>query len=178
MNDLVHPTPDEVQNPSPDQKLKLGLPISRQEMVGLLTSQRPTKIEISESDDGEDRRNIEVTNTQIYYITKIADDVAREQQTQLFPVLSEEGGKKKIVIFYIDDSRLSDSNGRVSNEDVKLVCEFALGTNLSQTDRPLGTKRIRRKIEVFFEKQKTVSSISRLGQQLEEQVIKHKKYQG
>lgn len=177
MNDQLHPTQEELHIPTPEQKLKAGLQIPIQEMVDLLTSQRPTKIKIPDTNEGLDRRDIEVANTQIYYIIKIADDVAREQQTQLFPVLSEEGGKKKIVIFYIDDSRLSDSNGRVSNEDVKLVCEFTIGTNLSQTDRPLGTRRIRRKIEVFFEKQKTVSSINRLGQQLEQQLKKHQQYQ-
>ncbi len=178
MNDQLHPTQEELHIPTPEQKLKAGLQIPIQEMVDLLTSQRPTKIEISEAEEGEERRDIEAANEQIYYITKIADDVAREQKTKLFPVLSQETGKKKIVIFYIDDSRLSDSNGRVSNEDVKLVCEFTLGTNLSQADRPLGTRKIRRRIEVFFEKQKTVSSMNRLGQQLEEQVIKHNKYQG
>lgn len=140
MGDILAPTPDDVPERGNDRvtsvayKLDRGAEVTLSELTTFLESLAPSNNE-----------------GLVYYVKKIAQDVAKERKIKLFPILSVDA--TKVLIIYIQGSEQSNLSDLIDAKNIQLICEFNLENLDGSNSKQKSPVKIRRKIENYFEHQ-------------------------
>lgn len=171
MNDRLSYSQDVGSSPTTEKKLLAEAGVSSEDLHSYLENLSQTTKKDFTPNREMSEREAGVIKEQIYVIAKIVADVARAEETKLFPVLSQTESGEVITVFWLDDTASANNQELKSIKDIETVCEFSLGTSRAQT-RHLQAKKIRQKVETFFSHKRSKIAIDSLLQSTESQLKK------